>query len=93
MKIYVGEKGDYYWIDKPEHLLTYRYQETIQQHDAHIKSGTTIYERIARRVKGKIPEDYWILEFEAVEWGKKFITIERYWAHKDHHRFVPANKG
>ena len=91
-KIPVGNKGDYYWIDKWEHLFTYQYMETKKQHDALIESGITIYERMALRVKDQIPEDYWMLGVDEVEWGDKFIRIRRYWAHKDHYRFVPARE-
>lgn len=91
-KIPVGNKGDYYLVDGWKHLFTFQYQETRQQHDALIGSEFTIYDRMAQRVNGQIPEDYWLLGVDEVDWGDEFITIKRYWAHKDHHRFVAASR-
>jgi len=89
-KLPVGNKGDYYWVDKLEYLFTFQYIETRRELEALRESGSTIYERMVRRYEGQIPEGYLVLG-DDTEWGDEFITIRRCWAHKDHHWFVPAS--
>ena len=91
-KIPVGDKGDYYWVDAWDYVLSFKYTETKEAYDAFNGSGLSIYERMVMRYKGQIPDNYWMLDVEGAEYGKEFVTITRYWAHKDHCRFVAASR-
>jgi hypothetical protein len=91
-KIPVGKEGDYIWVDSWDYVLSFNYTETREAYDAFSGSGITIYERMVMRYKGQIPYDYWLLEVEGTDYNERTVTIRRYWAHKDHHRFVPASR-
>ena len=87
-KIPVGDKGDYYWVDSWDYVLSLKYTESKEAYDAFNGSGISIYERMAMRYKGQIPDDYWMLDVGTVNYGKDFVTIERVWAHKNHFHIV-----
>jgi hypothetical protein len=93
----VGDKGDYYHVDKWEHLLTYKYMVTQQVRKALEKAGLSFYydgmhQKIKQmRESGEIPQDFDILGTDWEE-SKEFITVTSYWAKSGYYRFVAARR-